>query len=78
MKPASYLYRARLGCAALVLVLTSSLARAHEPAASLDEGACGLEPPGVEYVPLPGPRPHESRRWSAEEPPVVRREERGG
>ncbi|NMO21190.1 N-acetylmuramoyl-L-alanine amidase, partial [Pyxidicoccus fallax] len=58
--------------------MTSSLARAEGPAPSLDEGACGLEPPGVEYLPAPGPRAHESRRLSAFEPPVVRREEKGG
>ncbi|MCY1015058.1 N-acetylmuramoyl-L-alanine amidase [Pyxidicoccus sp. MSG2] len=81
MKSASYYrYRARVGCAALALLLTAPLARAEAPApdALLDEGACGLEPPGVEYLPAPGPRAHESRRWSASEPPVVRREERGG
>ena len=84
MNSASYRNRARLGGAALALLLTSSLARAHAPTAppasepSLDEGACGLEPAGVQYVPTPGPRAHESRRWSASEPPVVRREERGG
>ncbi|MBZ4415706.1 N-acetylmuramoyl-L-alanine amidase [Myxococcus sp. RHST-1-4] len=54
--------------------MASSLARAEGPASSLDEGACGLEPPGVEYLPAPGPRAHESRRLSAFEPPVVRRE----
>ncbi|WP_164016771.1 N-acetylmuramoyl-L-alanine amidase [Pyxidicoccus trucidator] len=84
MNSASYRYWSRLGGAALSLLLTSTLARAHAPAApvaseaSLDEGACGLEPPGVQYVPTPGPRAHETRRWSASEPPVVRREERGG
>ncbi|ATB47171.1 N-acetylmuramoyl-L-alanine amidase [Corallococcus macrosporus DSM 14697] len=60
-------------------MLTSSLARAEPAAAhdhSLDEGACGLEPPGAWYVPMPGPRPHETRRLSAAEPPVVRREPR--
>ncbi|QSQ28218.1 N-acetylmuramoyl-L-alanine amidase [Pyxidicoccus parkwayensis] len=60
--------------------MTSSLALAEAPApdASLDQGACGLEPPGVQYLPPPAPRAHETRRWSASEPPVVRREERGG
>ncbi|ATB37938.1 hypothetical protein CYFUS_003363 [Cystobacter fuscus] len=38
--------------------------------------ACGLEPPDAEYVPLPGPRPHETR-WSPAEPALVRREQRG-
>ncbi|WP_414639243.1 N-acetylmuramoyl-L-alanine amidase [Archangium sp.] len=38
---------------------------------------CGLEPPGAVYVPLPGPRSHETR-WLPSEPPLVRREERAG
>ncbi|WP_235216541.1 N-acetylmuramoyl-L-alanine amidase [Archangium violaceum] len=38
---------------------------------------CGLEPPGAVYVPLPGPRPHETR-WSPSEPPLVRREDPKG
>ncbi|HYO67058.1 MAG TPA: N-acetylmuramoyl-L-alanine amidase [Archangium sp.] len=38
---------------------------------------CGLEPPGAVYVPLPGPRPHESR-WLPSEPPLVRREDPQG
>ena len=50
MIPASYRVGARLGGAALVLLLTSTLARAEAP--TLDEGACGLEPPGVEYLPV--------------------------
>ncbi|HZI14714.1 MAG TPA: N-acetylmuramoyl-L-alanine amidase, partial [Myxococcus sp.] len=71
-------WRAHLGAASVALLLLSSLARAEGPPPSLDEGACGLEPPGVQYLPPPGPRPHETRRLSASEPPVVRREERGG
>ena len=74
----SHRFRARLGGAALSLLLTSTVARAEAPALDLDEGACGLEPPGVEYLPAPGPRAHESRRLSVFEPPVVRREQRGG
>ncbi|MET0402475.1 MAG: N-acetylmuramoyl-L-alanine amidase [Cystobacter sp.] len=35
--------------------------------------ACGEEPPGVDYAPLPGPRPHETP-WSPSEPALVRRE----
>ncbi|PTL78160.1 N-acetylmuramoyl-L-alanine amidase [Vitiosangium sp. GDMCC 1.1324] len=38
---------------------------------------CGLEPPGAVYVPLPGPRPHETR-WRPSEPSLVRREDRTG
>ncbi|MFY0530492.1 N-acetylmuramoyl-L-alanine amidase [Archangium gephyra] len=38
---------------------------------------CGLEPPGAVYVPLPGPRPHETR-WLPSEPPLVRREDPAG
>ncbi|HZI06020.1 MAG TPA: N-acetylmuramoyl-L-alanine amidase, partial [Archangium sp.] len=38
---------------------------------------CGLEPPGAVYVPLPGPRPHETR-WLPSEPPLVRREDPTG
>ncbi len=38
---------------------------------------CGLEPPGAVYVPLPGPRPHETR-WLPSEPPLVRREDPQG
>lgn len=36
---------------------------------------CGLEPPGAVYVPLPGPRPSETR-WGPSEPALVRREDR--
>lgn len=32
----------------------------------------------MQYTPMPGPRPHETRRLSAAEPPVVRRELRTG
>ncbi|HEX8821471.1 MAG TPA: N-acetylmuramoyl-L-alanine amidase, partial [Archangium sp.] len=38
---------------------------------------CGLEPPGASYVPLSGPRPHETR-WLPSEPPLVRREDVSG
>ncbi|QRN94071.1 N-acetylmuramoyl-L-alanine amidase [Archangium violaceum] len=39
--------------------------------------ACGLESPDAVYVPLPGPRPHETR-WRSSEPPLVRREDPPG
>ncbi|MCP3101883.1 N-acetylmuramoyl-L-alanine amidase [Myxococcus sp. K15C18031901] len=61
------------------LLLTSSLAWAGAPSVAPDDvGACGLEPPGVEYLPAPGPRAHETRRLLAFDAPVVRREARDG
>jgi len=61
------------------LLWTSSLAWAAGPSVAQEEvGACGLEPPGVEYLPAPGPRAHETRRLSASDAPVVRREARDG
>lgn len=61
--------------AAFTLVLLPVLASAQEPGHEpLD---CGLEPPGAVYVPAPGPRAHEQRRWTPAEPPWVRREIRG-
>ncbi|RJS27882.1 N-acetylmuramoyl-L-alanine amidase [Corallococcus sp. H22C18031201] len=62
----------RLDCVA-ALLLTSTLAAAQEPAPSFEGDDWGLEPPGVQYLPAPGPRPHESR-MSAHEPAGVRRE----
>ncbi len=54
-----------------LLCLPGTVHAQDEAVASFD---CGLEPPGVVYVPLPGPRPHETR-WSPTEPPLVRRED---
>ncbi|HEX8433555.1 N-acetylmuramoyl-L-alanine amidase [Archangium sp.] len=57
-----------------LLCLPGSVQAQEEAAFSFD---CGLEPPGAVYVPLPGPRPHETR-WSPSEPPLVRREDAVG
>ncbi|MCY1034558.1 N-acetylmuramoyl-L-alanine amidase [Corallococcus sp. BB11-1] len=65
---------------ALALLFTGVLARAQgapAPVTPTFEGDdLGLEPPGVHYLPAPGPRAHEQRRLSPQEPPVVRREAR--
>ncbi len=57
-------------------LLLPTLAWAHVPAE--DSLHCGLEPPNAVYVPPPGPKPYEVQRWSASEPPLVRRELRDG
>ncbi|RYZ44105.1 MAG: N-acetylmuramoyl-L-alanine amidase [Myxococcaceae bacterium] len=62
---------------ALALLCTSVLAQAQGTPRSFEGDDLGLEPPGVHYLPAPGPRAHEQRRLSAWEPPVVRREARG-
>ncbi|RKH88500.1 hypothetical protein, partial [Corallococcus sp. AB038B] len=73
-------FRARPGGVLLAFLLTSSLAGAQAPAPVQEEevNACGLEPPGVVYLPAPSPRAHETRKLSATEAPVVRREARDG
>lgn len=74
------LFRARQSGVLLALLLSSSLAEAQVSDAVHEEeaGACGLEPPGVVYLPAPAPRVHETRKLSATEAPVVRREARDG
>ncbi|MFL5356636.1 MAG: N-acetylmuramoyl-L-alanine amidase, partial [Archangium sp.] len=69
---------AHVRTAAWVLVSLLCLpgtSRAQEDASFSND--CGLEPPGAVYVPLPGPRPHETR-WGPSEPALVRREDRLG
>ena len=61
--------------AGVLLCLLCSLDAARAQDEESFSNACGLEPPGAVYVPLPGPRPQETR-WSASEPPLVRREDR--
>lgn len=56
----------------LALFCTLNTARAQD--AESFSNACGQELPGAVYVPLPGPRPFETR-WSASEPPLVRHED---
>ncbi|WNG48871.1 N-acetylmuramoyl-L-alanine amidase [Archangium minus] len=55
------------------LLCLPSMSRAQEEDSFSHD--CGLEPPGAVYVPLPGPRPHETR-WQRSEPSLVRREDR--
>lgn len=62
---------------ALALWCTGVLAHAQGTPTSFEGDDLGLEPPGVQYLPAPGPRAHEQHRLSASEPPVVRREARG-
>ncbi|RKH64547.1 golvesin C-terminal-like domain-containing protein [Corallococcus llansteffanensis] len=62
---------------ALALWCTGVLAHAQGAPTSFEGDDLGLEPPGVHYLPAPGPRAHEQHRLSASEPPVVRREVRG-
>ncbi|QRK07799.1 N-acetylmuramoyl-L-alanine amidase [Archangium violaceum] len=57
------------------LLCLPSMSRAQEEDTFSHD--CGLEPPGAVYVPLPGPRPHETR-WQRSEPALVRREDRSG
>ncbi|NBD10802.1 golvesin C-terminal-like domain-containing protein [Corallococcus silvisoli] len=62
---------------ALTLLCTSVLAQGQDVPERFEGDDLGLEPPGVQYLPAPGPRAHEQRRLSSSEPPVVRRESRG-
>ncbi|HEY0095314.1 MAG TPA: N-acetylmuramoyl-L-alanine amidase, partial [Archangium sp.] len=59
-------------CVLLSLLCLPGTVRAQEDGVSPHD--CGLEPPGATYVPLPGPRPQETR-WLSSEPPLVRRED---
>nr|BDT33736.1 N-acetylmuramoyl-L-alanine amidase [Myxococcus sp. MH1] len=73
-------FRARPGGVLLALLLTSTLAAAQAPVHTHEGevGACGLEPPDAVYLPAPTRRAHESRKLSASDAPVVRREQRDG
>ncbi|WP_257463394.1 golvesin C-terminal-like domain-containing protein [Archangium lipolyticum] len=62
-------------CVLMSLLCLPSTALAQEDGSF--SHACGLEPPDAVYVPLPGPRPHETQ-WRSSEPPLVRREDPAG
>jgi len=66
-----------IACVLLSLLCLPGTARARTQEDGALSQDCGLEPPGATYVPLPGPRPHETR-WLASEPPLVRREDVSG
>jgi MYXO-CTERM domain-containing protein len=59
-------------CVLLSLLCLPGTVLAQEDGVSSHD--CGLEPLGATYVPLPSPRPHETR-WLSSEPPLVRRED---
>ncbi len=66
-----------IACVLLSLLCLPGTAHARTQEDNPSSQDCGLEPPGATYVPLPGPRPHETR-WLASEPPLVRREDVSG
>jgi len=66
-----------IACVLFSLLCLPGTAHAQTQEDNSSSQDCGLEPPGATYVPLPGPRPHETR-WLASEPPLVRREDVSG